>query len=30
VKKNSENKNDIPPFENSEIPVLFHWKHKIN
>jgi hypothetical protein len=27
--KNSENKNDIPLFENSEIPLLFHRENSI-
>jgi hypothetical protein len=27
--KSSENKNDIPLFENSEIPLLFHWENSI-
>jgi hypothetical protein len=27
--KSSENKNDIPLFENSEIPLLFHRENSI-
>jgi hypothetical protein len=28
-KNNSENKNDIPLFENAEIPLLFHRESSI-